>query len=49
MWSPAPSEMLGTAGQDACTVVLSNESHVFEGDTQKAVPSNTSCGVIEYV
>lgn len=48
VWSPAPSEMLGTAGQDACTVVLSNESHVFEGDTQKAVPSNTSCGVIAY-
>lgn len=48
VWSPAPSEMLGTAGQDACTVMLSNESHVFEGDTQKAVPSNTSCGVIAY-
>lgn len=48
VWSPAPSEMLGTAGQDAYTVVLSNESHVFEGDTQKAVPSNTSCGVIAY-
>lgn len=45
VWSPAPSEQ---AGKDAYTVVLSNESHIFEGDTEKAVAGSTECGITAY-
>lgn len=38
----------GDAGEDAITVILTNESHVFEGDTEKAVAGSTECGVIAY-
>lgn len=44
-WIPAASEMVG---EDAITVILTNESHVFEGDTEKAVTGSTECGVIAY-
>lgn len=38
----------GDAGEDAITVILTNESHVFEGDTEKAVAGAAGCGVIAY-
>lgn len=38
----------GDAGEDAITVILTNESHVFEGDTEKAKAGYTDCGVIVY-
>lgn len=41
-WTPAVSEMEGI------TVILTNESHVFEGDTEKAVTGAAGCGVIAY-
>lgn len=44
-WIPAASEM---TGEDAYTVVLTNESHIFEGDTVKAKAASTECGVIVY-
>lgn len=44
-WIPAASEMVG---EDAITVILTNESHVFEGDTEKAKAGYTDCGVIVY-
>lgn len=44
-WIPAASEMVG---EDAITVILTNESHVFEGDTEKAKTGSTECGVIAY-
>lgn len=45
VWSPAPSEQVG---KDAYTVILSNESHIFEGDTEKAVAGSTECGITAY-
>ena len=42
VWTPAPSD------SDAYTVILTNESHIFEGDTEKAVAGSTECGVIAY-
>lgn len=44
-WTPAASEMVG---EDAITVILTNESHVFEGDTEKAKTGAAGCGVIAY-
>lgn len=44
-WIPAASEMVG---EDAYTVILTNESHIFEGDTEKAKAGSTDCGVIVY-
>lgn len=44
-WIPAASEMVG---EDAISVILTNESHVFEGDTEKAKAGYTDCGVIVY-
>lgn len=38
----------GQQGQDAYTVLLSNESHIFEGDTEKAVAASTTSEVIAY-
>lgn len=45
VWSPAASEMVG---QDAYTVLLTNESHTFAGDSEKAVESSTDCGIVAY-
>lgn len=44
-WTPAASEMVG---EDAITVILTNESHVFEGDTEKAKTATATCQVIAY-
>lgn len=41
-WTPAVSEMEGI------TVILTNESHVFEGDTEKAKTATATCQVIAY-
>lgn len=38
----------GDAGEDAITVILTNESHVFEGDTEKAKTATATCKVIAY-
>lgn len=38
----------GSKGENGITVILTNESHVFEGDTEKAVAGSTECGVIAY-
>ena len=38
----------GDAGEDAITVILTNESHVFEGDTEKAKTATATCQVIAY-
>lgn len=42
------SEYKGEDGADAYTVLLSNESHIFEGDTEKAVAASTTSEVIAY-
>lgn len=42
VWTPAPAD------GDGITVILTNESHVFEGDTEKAKTGSTECGVIAY-
>lgn len=44
-WIPAASEMVG---EDAITVILTNESHVFEGDTEKAKTATATTQVIAY-
>ena len=41
-WSPTQDEMVG---EDAYSVMLTNESHVFEGDTDRAVMASVECGV----
>ena len=38
----------GLDGNDAYTVILSNESHVFPGDTNSANPGSAKCYVIGY-
>lgn len=38
----------GASGKDAITVILTNESHVFEGDTEKAKTATATCQVIAY-
>lgn len=45
VWTPNSSEMIGT---DAYTVLLTNESHTFAGDSEKAVASSTDCGIVAY-
>lgn len=44
-WSPTQDEMVG---EDAYSVMLINESHVFEGDTDRAVMASVECGVRAY-
>ena len=44
-WVPSATEMVGA---DAYTVILTNESHTFEGDTEKALPASTDCGVLVF-
>lgn len=38
----------GVDGGDGYTVILTNESHVFEGDTEKAKTATATCQVIAY-
>lgn len=38
----------GDAGEDAYTIVLSNESHTFAGNTASAIAASTKCEVIAY-
>lgn len=45
VWTPNSAEMVGT---DAYTVLLTNESHTFAGDSEKAVASSTDCGIVAY-
>lgn len=42
VWTPAPAD------GDGITVILTNESHVFEGDTEKAKTATATCQVIAY-
>ncbi|MBP3304258.1 MAG: carbohydrate binding domain-containing protein [Muribaculaceae bacterium] len=44
-WTPNSSEMVGT---DAYTMLLTNESHTFAGDSEKAVESSADCGIVAY-
>lgn len=44
-WIPAASEMVG---EDAITVILGNEAHIFEGDTKAAKGGFTDCAVAVY-
>ena len=43
-----PMARIDQTGEDAYTVLLTNESHIFEGDTEKAVAASTSSEVIVY-
>ena len=38
----------GDSGEDAYTIILSNESHTFVGDTDSALASNTRCDVMAF-
>ena len=38
----------GVPGEDAYTIILSNESHTFVGDTSSAIDGSTICEVIAY-
>jgi len=38
----------GAKGDDAYTVMLTNESHTFAGDSSKALQSTVNCGVVAY-
>lgn len=38
----------GDSGEDAYTIILSNESHTFVGDTNSALASNTRCDVMVF-
>lgn len=42
VWTPAPAD------GDGITVILTNESHVFEGDTEKAKTATATTQVIAY-
>lgn len=44
-WSPTQDEMVG---EDAYSVMLTNESHVFEGATDRAVMASVECCVKAY-
>lgn len=46
-WVATPV-LLVKNGDDAYTVILTNESHSFSGDTSKAIPANIDCNVIVY-
>lgn len=47
-YSVAKQGDTGADGKDAITVILTNESHIFEGDTEKAKAGYIECGVIVY-
>lgn len=38
----------GDPGADAYTIILTNESHTFAGDTSAAIAASTTCNVIAY-
>lgn len=38
----------GIDGEDAYTILLTNPSHTFVGDSESALASNTTCGIIAY-
>lgn len=42
------AKFLGDNGQDAYTVLLTNSSHTFVGDTSAAISGSTNCGVVAY-
>lgn len=42
VWTPNPADL------EAVSVTLTNESHIFEGDTEKAVAGYTECGIVAY-
>lgn len=42
------SFVFGNPGDDAYTVILSNESHVFKGDATNALASSTSSDIVAY-
>ncbi|WP_346961237.1 hypothetical protein [Clostridium sp.] len=46
--TPGVAGSNGAAGQDAYTIVLSNESHTFAGNTTSALASNTKSEVMAY-
>lgn len=47
-WNDTPVWTPNAADTEAVAVTLSNDSHVFEGDTEKAVAATTSIGVTAY-
>ena len=42
VWTPNPADL------EAVSVTLTNEVHIFEGDTEKAVAGYTECGIVAY-
>jgi hypothetical protein len=42
VWTPNPADL------EAVSVTLTNEAHIFEGDTEKAVAGYTECGIVAY-
>jgi DNA-directed RNA polymerase subunit L len=38
----------GATGEDAYTVILTNENHTFAGDESAALPANVDCEVVAY-
>ena len=41
-------EVLARNGNNAITVVLTNESHIFAGDTEHVIPTTINCGIAAY-
>lgn len=44
----ATPEVLARNGNSAITVVLTNESHIFAGDTEHVIPATVNCGIAAY-
>lgn len=42
VWSPNAEDL------ETVSVTLTNEAHIFEGDTEKAVAGYTECGIVAY-
>lgn len=42
VWAPNAEDL------EAVSVTLTNEAHIFEGDTEKAVAGYTECGIVAY-
>lgn len=42
VWTPNAADL------EAVSVTLTNEAHIFEGDTEKAVAGYTECGIVAY-
>ena len=47
-WCTTESEVHGTDGADAYTVILTNEAHTFAAGTSAAIAGNTTSSVITY-